>query len=249
MSTSRQDTSSSDNTRNLSLPASINNAVNNPTHPLKHRSRPVVKSASAIGLSLMFSSDSESTGELSGLQSPGFGGGGSSTASSRDTSPCRDLSPIVTNLKPPIIIRRGPRGFGFTVQTIRVYFGDTDIYTIHHLVMAIEEGSPAFEAGLRPYDLITHVNGEAVQGLYHTQVLQLLLNGTEHVTLRATPLESTTIQSGGRKRELWQSKMAKKRSNRQKKQKKDTEKKRKTSLFRRISSKRASAEMQQVSLI
>jgi hypothetical protein len=38
-------------------------------------------------------------------------------------------------LKPPIIIRRGPRGFGFTVHTIRVYYGDTDFYTMHHLVM------------------------------------------------------------------------------------------------------------------
>lgn len=69
-----------------------------------------------------------------GVHSPS-GGGGSSTASSRDTSPCRELSPLVTNLKPPIIIRRGPRGFGFTVHTIRVYYGDTDFYTMHHLVM------------------------------------------------------------------------------------------------------------------
>lgn len=184
------------------------------------------------------------SGTVTEIQSPG--GNGSSTASSRDTSPCRDLSPLVTNLKPPIIIRRGPRGFGFTVHTIRVYYGDTDFYTMHHLVMAVDDGSPAFEAGLRPADLITHVNGEPVQGLYHTQVLQLLLSGQEHVTLRATPLEHTSIQSGGRKRELWQSKLAKKSTNRQRKQKKDNDKKRKTSLFRRISSKRASAEMQQL---
>lgn len=64
--------------------------------------------------------------------------------------------------------------------------------------------------------------------------------------LRATPLTNTSIQTGGRKRELWQSKLAKKGVNRHKKQKKDSEKKRKTSLFRRISSKRASAEIQQM---
>lgn len=178
----------------------------------------------------------------------GGGGGGSSTASSRDTSPCRELSPLVTNLKPPIIIRRGPRGFGFTVHTIRVYYGDTDFYTMHHLVMAVDETSSAYEAGLRPGDLITHVNGEPVQGLFHTQVLQLLLNNShdENVTLRATPLEHTSIQSGGRKRDVLHSKLAKKSVSRQKKQRKDAEKKRKTSLFRRISTKRASAEIQQL---
>lgn len=180
------------------------------------------------------------------IHSPSGGGGGSSTASSRDTSPCRELSPLVTSLKPPIIIRRGPKGFGFTVHTIRVYYGDTDVYTMHHLVMAVDEGSPAFEAGLRPADLITHINGETVQGLYHTQVLQLLLGGAEHVSLRATPLEQTTIKTGGRKREPGQSKLAKRSLNRQKKQKRDSDKRRKASLFRRISSKRASAEMQQM---
>uniref|UniRef100_A0A1Q3FEL8 non-specific serine/threonine protein kinase n=1 Tax=Culex tarsalis TaxID=7177 RepID=A0A1Q3FEL8_CULTA len=239
-------------------------------------SRHIVKSASALGLSLMTSSDDSSTA-ITTIGCGGGGGGGlhnvttaasnlssssgcstgitstmhsagncSSTASSRDTSPCRELSPLVTNLKPPLIIRRGPRGFGFTVHTIRVYYGDTDFYTMHHLVMAVDEGSPAFEAGLRPADLITHVNGEAVQGLYHTQVLQLLLSGAELVSLRATPLEHTSIQSGGRKREPWQSKFAKKSTHSRRKQKKDNEKKRKTSLFRRISSKRASAEMQQM---
>ncbi|BES90993.1 Microtubule-associated serine threonine-protein kinase [Nesidiocoris tenuis] len=208
-----------------------------------HRSRAVIKSFSASGLSLIIPSSRE---DIPQMESPG----GSSTASSRDNSPCREMSPLVNSLKPPVIIRRGPTGFGFTVHTIRVYFGDTDFYTMHHLVMAVVPGSPAFEAGLRPGDLITHINGEAVQGLYHTQVLQLLLSGTDHVTLRSTPLENTSIKSGGRKRELWQSKLAKRSLQNKKKQKKDGgEKRRKSSLFRKISSKRASVEMQQMGVV
>nr|CAH7766304.1 unnamed protein product [Callosobruchus chinensis] len=210
---------------------------------VKHKSRSVVKSASASGLSLVIPTDEFQTHVIHSPDAEG----GSSTASSRDTSPCRELSPLVTTLQPPIIIARGPKGFGFTVHTIRVYYGDTDIYTMHHLVMAVEEGSPAFEAGLRPADLITHINGETVQGLYHTQVLQLLLAGQEHVSLRAVPLEQTSIKTGGRKREPGKSKLAKRSLNRQKKQKRESDKKRKTSLFRRISSKRASVEMQQLS--
>lgn len=181
------------------------------------------------------------------------------------------MSPLVTSLKPPIIIRRGPCGFGFTVHTIRVYYGDSDFYTMHHLVMvcykllpkynikniaqlysfhilqAVDQSSPAFEAGLRPGDLITHINGEPVQGLYHIQVLQLMLSGGDHVTLRSTPLENTSIKTGGRKRDLTQSKMARRTLHKQRKLKRDhSDKKRKTSLFKRISSKRASVEMQQV---
>src|SRR5205814_8197046 len=103
---------------------------------------------------------------------------GHSSTSTRDTSPNRDVtSCLTTHLKPPIIIRRGPRGFGFTLRAIRVYFGDSDIYTIHHLVMSVENNSPAFDAGLRPGDLVTHINGEPLQGLLHPQVLQLVLSG------------------------------------------------------------------------
>ncbi|KAK2589188.1 hypothetical protein KPH14_002002 [Odynerus spinipes] len=211
----------------------------------KSKSRSVIKSASTSGLSLVIPTSEFAYDPIvsnQSIESPG----GSSTASSRDTSPCRELSPLVTSLKPPIIIRRGPCGFGFTVHTIRVYYGDSDFYTMHHLVMAVDQSSPAFEAGLRPGDLITHINGEPVQGLYHTQVLQLMLSGGDHVTLRSTPLENTSIKSGGRKRDLTQSKMARRTFHKQRKQKRElSDKKRKTSLFKRISSKRASVEMQQ----
>lgn len=36
--------------------------------------------------------------------------------------------------KPPMVIRRGSKGFGFTIHTIRVYYGESDYYTMQHLV-------------------------------------------------------------------------------------------------------------------
>ena len=45
----------------------------------------------------------------------------------------------------------------------------------------MEEGGPAQEAGLCAGDLITHVNGESVHGLVHTEVVELILK------VRGTP--------------------------------------------------------------
>ena len=47
-----------------------------------------------------------------------------------------DLDPPVVFLKPPIIIRKGPRGYGFTLKAIRVYNNrDSNYYTLQHLVV------------------------------------------------------------------------------------------------------------------
>lgn len=43
----------------------------------------------------------------------------------------------------------------------------------------MECGGPAQEAGLCAGDLITHVNGESVHGLVHTEVVELILKVQE----------------------------------------------------------------------
>lgn len=47
--------------------------------------------------------------------------------------------------------------------------------TLLFLGQHVEDGGPASEAGLRQGDLITHVNGEPVHGLVHTEVVELVL--------------------------------------------------------------------------
>jgi len=58
------------------------------------------------------------------------------------------------------------------------------------LCQGVEESSPAHESGLRAGDLITHVNGESVQGLLHTEMMELLLKvfKPQHAGKFAEPL-------------------------------------------------------------
>uniref|UniRef100_A0A8C4YRN3 non-specific serine/threonine protein kinase n=1 Tax=Gopherus evgoodei TaxID=1825980 RepID=A0A8C4YRN3_9SAUR len=132
----------------------------------------------------------------------------SSNPSSRDSSPSRDFSPAITNPKPPIIIHRAGKKYGFTLRAIRVYMGDTDVYAVHHMVWHVEEGGPASEAGLREGDLITHVNGESVHGLVHTEVVELILKSGNKVSISTSPFENTSIKVGPARKPSYKSKMA-----------------------------------------
>uniref|UniRef100_A0A452RG14 non-specific serine/threonine protein kinase n=1 Tax=Ursus americanus TaxID=9643 RepID=A0A452RG14_URSAM len=132
----------------------------------------------------------------------------SSNPSSRDSSPSRDPSPVCGSLRPPIVIHSSGKKYGFSLRAIRVYMGDSDVYTVHHVVWNVEEGSPAQEAGLRAGDLITHINGESVLGLVHMDVVELLLKSGNKVALRTTALENTSIKVGPARKNVAKGRMA-----------------------------------------
>uniref|UniRef100_A0AAQ5ZA87 non-specific serine/threonine protein kinase n=1 Tax=Amphiprion ocellaris TaxID=80972 RepID=A0AAQ5ZA87_AMPOC len=188
----------------------------------------VPKSASVSGLSLIITPDDSAGPPTSPKSSLSL----SSNPSSRDSSPSRDLSISISCLRPPVVIHSSGKRFGFALRAIRVYMGDSDVYTVHHMVWCVEDGSPAHEAGLRAGDLITHVNGESVQGLVHTEVVELLLKSGNRVTLQTTALENTSIKVGPARKASYKAKMARRSK---KSKRKDGQDSRRRSILKKLS--------------
>ncbi|XP_061117919.1 microtubule-associated serine/threonine-protein kinase 4 isoform X3 [Conger conger] len=187
----------------------------------------VPKSVSASALSLMIPGDVFGVSPLGSPMSPYSL---SSDPSSRDSSPSRDSSLCAVSPRQPVIIHSSGKKFGFTLRAIRVYACDSDVYTVYHMVWNVEEGGPAHTAGLKAGDLITHVNGEPVHGLVHTEVVELLLKSGSKVAISTTPFENTSIKTGPARRNSYRSKMVR----RTKKPKKEKTQERRRSLFRRF---------------
>lgn len=154
----------------------------------------------------------------------------SDPSSSRDSSPSRDSSAASASPHQPIVIHSSGKNYGFTIRAIRVYVGDSDIYTVHHIVWNVEEGSLAWQAGLKAGDLITHVNGEPVHGLVHTEVIELMLKSGNKVSITTTPFENTSIKTGPARRNSYKSRMVR----RSKKSKKKESLERRRSLFKKL---------------
>ncbi|XP_045715912.1 microtubule-associated serine/threonine-protein kinase 2 isoform X5 [Phyllostomus hastatus] len=197
----------------------------------KRTARPinkVIKSASATALSLLIPAEHHSCSPLASPMSPHSQ---SSNPSSRDSSPSRDFLPALSNSRTPIIIHRAGKKYGFTLRAIRVYMGDSDVYTVHHMVWHVEDGGPASEAGLRQGDLITHVNGEPVHGLVHTEVVELILKSGNKLSISTTPLENTSIKVGPARKGSYKAKMARRSKW---SRGKDGQERKRSSLFRKI---------------
>ncbi|XP_041825170.1 microtubule-associated serine/threonine-protein kinase 3 isoform X3 [Melanotaenia boesemani] len=187
----------------------------------------VPKSVSTGALSLMIPGDIFGVSPLASPLSPYSL---SSDPSSRDSSPSRDSSLFTANPRQPVVIHSSGKKFGFTLRAIRVYACDGDIYTVYHMVWNVEDGGPAHKAGLKAGDLITHVNGEPVHGLVHTEVVELLLKSGSKVAISTTPFENTSIKTGPARRNSYKSKMVRCG----KKPKKEKTPERRRSLFRRF---------------
>uniref|UniRef100_A0A8C2UTX0 non-specific serine/threonine protein kinase n=1 Tax=Chinchilla lanigera TaxID=34839 RepID=A0A8C2UTX0_CHILA len=188
----------------------------------------VTKSLSASALSLMIPGDMFAVSPLGSPMSPHSLS--SDPSSSRDSSPSRDSSAASASPHQPIVIHSSGKNYGFTIRAIRVYVGDSDIYTVHHIVWNVEEGSPAYQAGLKAGDLITHINGEPVHGLVHTEVIELLLKSGNKVSITTTPFENTSIKTGPARRNSYKSRMVR----RSKKSKKKESLERRRSLFKKL---------------
>ncbi|KFQ14299.1 Microtubule-associated serine/threonine-protein kinase 4, partial [Leptosomus discolor] len=176
----------------------------------------VTKSLSASALSLMIPGDVFGVSPLGSPMSPHSLS--SDPSSSRDSSPSRDSSIAAASPHQPIVIHSSGKKYGFTIRAIRVYVGDSDIYTVHHIVWNVEEGGAAYQAGLKAGDLITHINGEPVHGLVHTEVIELLLKSGNKVSVMTTAFENTSIKTGPARRNSYRSRMVRRSKKTKKKE-------------------------------
>ncbi|KAM6328445.1 LOW QUALITY PROTEIN: microtubule-associated serine/threonine-protein kinase 4 [Alca torda] len=187
----------------------------------------VTKSLSASALSLMIPGDVFGVPLASPMSPHSLS---SDPSSSRDSSPSRDSSIAAASPHQPIVNSQlQEKKYGFTIPSNR-YVGDSDIYTVHHIVWNVEEGG-TYQAGLKAGDLITHINGEPVHGLVHEVIELLLKNVVTTVSVTTTPCENTSIKTGASaRRNSYRSRMVR----RSKKTKKKESLERRRSLFKKL---------------
>uniref|UniRef100_A0A914YVY3 non-specific serine/threonine protein kinase n=1 Tax=Panagrolaimus superbus TaxID=310955 RepID=A0A914YVY3_9BILA len=145
--------------------------------------------------------------------------------------------------KLPLIIKRGKNGYGFTIRSVRVYLSEnSEYYTIEHMVETVREQSPAYEAGLRQNDLITHVRGQPVNNMSHPELMHRLLSCGNEISLHVTALNNTSIKAGEPRRVA--GKLLRKKPKKPQRRIQLEKKPRKaSSLFRRLSGKHGATDV------
>ena len=130
-----------------------------------------------------------------------------------ENNPLNEL--IQQGLKnPKLFIKRSSRGYGFVIRAIKVFYGDSDFYTIQHLVVQLDHQGPAYSAGLKVNDIITHVNDEIACGKMHHEIVKLIMSSVNNtLSLNTTQLNQANIKTGGRKRSPSKTKFARNNQN------------------------------------
>jgi serine/threonine protein kinase len=145
--------------------------------------------------------------------------------------------------KLPLIIKRGKNGYGFTIRSVRVYLSEnSEYYTIEHMVETVKENSPAYEAGLRENDLITHVRGQPVNNMSHPELMHRLLSCGNEISVHVTPLNNTSIKAG-EARKVAGKLLRKKPKKPQRRIQLEKKPRKASSLFRRLSGKHGATDV------
>ncbi|KAI6227537.1 Non-specific serine/threonine protein kinase [Aphelenchoides fujianensis] len=154
------------------------------------------------------------------------------------------VHPSPTAMGKPIVIRKGSKGFGFTIRSVRVYVSESsEYYSIEHIIAAVRANSPADEAGLRENDLLTHVQTQPVHNMTHPQLMHRLLSSGNEILLHVVPLHSTTIREGDARRQVGKLLRRKPRKPQQRRVPMEKKPRKTSALFRRLSGKRGTGEI------
>uniref|UniRef100_A0A5K3FIR0 PDZ domain-containing protein n=1 Tax=Mesocestoides corti TaxID=53468 RepID=A0A5K3FIR0_MESCO len=96
-----------------------------------------------------------------------------------------------------IVLQKGPRGFGFVVQSKRAtggVFTPTDEIPSLHYLGHVEENNVAYRANLRPCDFILEVNNLNVATLSHQQVVEAIRDSGDMLSLKVVTLPTQLVE-------------------------------------------------------
>ena len=120
----------------------------------------------------------------------------SKAPNSSDTNKQSHLTKLVNlaKQKEEIVIRKGSASFGFSWQEVKDFYDESNDYIIQHIVDKVDQQSPAYLAGLRQNDMITHIDKDLVCGKTHAELLKSIMQQNGVIKLRVVNLSETKIK-------------------------------------------------------